>query len=479
MARLRGTALSLGINGLGASVGQVIEVASVLLLTARLSSTDVATYFLVLQGVRIVYILESGMGQDLTRSLTGTNKNHTEYGYRALKSAATWYSMLFLISVVLVGASTGVFHLTGTTVNPTLVAFVGLGASAKIVTDGCFRALSGLMKLIQLRMLSLLRTISLLLVAATLASRGAAPFGLGVLLVEFVISLLGVLLLRTRLRGSWSFTCYSRTEFRRVVEPMTKANVTSFLSNRIDGFLVGAIVGTSGVVIHGLLLRIYDVARGGIELLLTGVIQGSSYSKRRDDLKSLSVVVAYSRGIATVAGFVIGVWLISLRGLFETALPSGIEISTSKYLTVSVALVLVSQAAPFMYLATGLNRVERALAAIYLSSAMNLLATVAATFVVGAAGPFVGITIGGAVSLVAYLHLFRELHDLQEALDPTGAKIRYLANGLFAVSVVVAGLFDSTFLDLVVSGLCTLIAIELLRRLPLREFLHVVHQAKR
>lgn len=477
MARLRTTAASLAANGVGAALGQVIEVVALLRLARALSTTDVATYFLILQGIRFAYILESGMGQDLTRSLAGTSQVANDNSQRAAKSGVIWYSLLFVTATVAVLIGSLVVVMSNSEVNDRLFFFVGLAASLRILSDGCARAMTGLMMLIRTRSLSFVRSIGLLVIALALAPIGPNVFGAGLLGLEIVLLIGSVVPLRRRIRASWSHQRYTFQEYRHVVAPMAKANVTGFLSNRLDGFFIGLFVGTPAVVIHGILLRVYDVARGGIELLMTGVVQATSISWRTKDKAGLSSVLVFAAGVSTVVSAVVGILIFVARQILDAAFPQQIDVSVWTYVAVATALVLVSQSVAHVYVATGLNLIDRLLVGVYLSSALNFVTTLVATWLFGVAGPFIGIAVGGLVSAV--VHSWRLRYDIGDWTN--GSEIRrarLVSISLFVAATTISCAAESNPIQIGVACISVLAGGLLIRTLPLKQFLRVAHKAR-
>lgn len=477
MARLRTTAASLAANGIGAALGQVIEVIALLGLARVLSATDVATYFLILQGIRFVYIFESGMGQDLTRSLAGTFQLANKGAQRSMKSGAVWYLWLFAISTALVFLGTLVLLVANSEVNDGLFFLVGFAISIRIVSDGCTRALTGLMMLIRTRSISLLRSVGLLIVTFVLAPIGANPFGVGLLCLEIVLLLVSFIPLRHRVYGSWKYPRYTTKEYRQVVTPMAKANVTGFLSNRLDGFFVGIFAGTPGVVIHGILLRVYDVARGGIELLMTGVVQATSISSRTRNKVELSLVLTFAVGISSIVAAISSVLVFVARPFLDDALPQTINVSTWTYLAVATALFMVSQSVAHVYVATGLNKVNHLLFGVYLSSALNFATTLIATRLLGVAGPFIGIAVGGLVSTLAHPWSLRaEISDWADASRIY--RIWFLSSFLFVAATATSLLVGSSSIQVGIAFTTLVVGSIVLRSFPTRQFLAVAHRAR-
>lgn len=477
MTRLRTTAASLAANGVGAALGQVIEVVALVRLARTLSTTDVATYLLILQGIRFAYVLESGMGQDLTRSLAGTSQVANDGSQRAAKSGAIWYSWLCMTAIVAVLIGSFVVVVSNSDVNDRLFLFIGLAASLRILSDGCARAMTGLMMLIRARSLSFVRSIGLLAVALVLAPIGANVFGVGVLGLEILLLVGSFVPLRRRIHAAWSYQRYTIQEYRHVVAPMAKANVTGFLSNRLDGFFVGLFVGTPGVVIHGILLRVYDVARAGIELLMTGVIQATSISRRAKDKVGLSSVLIFAVGISTIVSAVASVLIFVARPFLDAAFPQRIEVSVWIYFAVATALILVSQSVAYVYVATGLNLIDRLLFGVYLSSALNFVTTLVATSFLGVAGPFVGIAVGGLVS--AFAHPWRLRDEIGDWTS--GSKIRSvrsLSISIFLSATAISLVIDSKPVQVGIACISVLTGGILFRTLPLKQFLRVAHRAR-
>lgn len=477
MTRLRTTAASLAANGIGAALGQVIEVIALLGLARSLSATDVATYFLILQGIRFIYIFESGMGQDLTRSLAGTSQLANNGAQRSMKSGVVWYSWLFAASTALVLIGSFVLLVANSDVNDGLFLLVGLATSLRILSDGCTRALTGLMMLIRTRSISFTRSVGLLTVTFVLAPIGPNAFGVGLLGLETFLLIGSLVPLRHRVRGSWKYRHYTSKEYRQVVTPMAKANITGFLSNRLDGFFVGIFAGTPAVVIHGILLRVYDVARGGIELLMTGVVQATSVSWRAKKKADLSSVLTFAVGISTVVASIEGMLVFVARPLLDAALPQSIDVSTWTYLAVATALFMVSQSVAHVYVATGLNLIDRLLVGVYLSSALNFATTVVATWSLGVAGPFIGIAVGGFVS--AFAHPWRLRHQISDWTDRSEIrKIQFASGSIFVILIVSSILVQSRAVQVGILCLGLLSGGVMMRMLPLMHFLKVAHRAR-
>lgn len=477
MERLRTTAASLATNGIGAALGQVIEIVAVLGLARTLSTTDVATYFLILQAVRFVYILESGMGQDLTRSLAGTSHLVNYGAQRAMKSGAVWYSWLFAASTVLVLIGWLLLLAANSRINTGLFVLVGLATSLRILSDGCTRALTGLMMLIRARSISFARSVGLLTVTFVLAPVGPNAFGIGLFGLEIFLFTASLVPLRDRVDDSWKYRRYTTKEYRQVVTPMAKANVTGFLSNRLDGFFVGLFVGTPAVVIHGILLRIYDVARGGIELLMTGVVQATSVSWRTKMKADLSTVLTFAVGISSVVAAIGSVLIFVARPILETALPQSIDVSTWIYLAVSAALFMVSQSVAHVYVATGLNLIDRLLFGVYLSSALNFTTTLVATWMLGVEGPFIGIAVGGLVS--AFAHPWRLRDQISEWADSSKIRtIQFVSGSIFLTLVAASLVFEPTAAQIGIACLGLVSGGVIIRMLPLKKFLRVAHRAR-
>ena len=477
MARLRTTAASLAANGAGAALGQVIEVVALIRLARTLSTTDVATYFLILQGIRFAYILESGMGQDLTRSLAGTSQVANDDAQRAAKSGAIWYSWLFVTATVGVLIGSLAVTASNSEVNDRLFIFVGLAASLRILSDGCARAMTGLMMLIRTRSLSFIRSLGLLAVVLFLAPIGPDVFGAGVLGLEIVVLTGSFVPIRHRINASWSHQRYSFQEFRHVVAPMAKANVTGFLSNRLDGFFVGLFVGIPAVVVHGILLRVYDVARGCIELLMTGVVQATSISWRTKDKAGLSSILKFAVGISTVVSAVAGILIFTARPFLDAAFPRQINVSVWTYFAVAAALILVSQSVAHVYVATGLNLIDRLLFGVYLSSALNFVTTLVATWLLGVAGPFIGIAVGGLVSAFAYPWRLRD--EISDWINGSEIlKIRLGSISIFLGITALSVAIGSGPVQIAVAFISILMGGMLVRALPLKQFLTVAHKAR-
>ncbi len=477
MARLRTTATSLVANGVGAALGQLIEVMALVALARSLSAMDVATYFLVLQGIRFAYILESGMGQDLTRSLAGTFRVTQDSAQRAMKAGILWYAWLCAGSMVLVLGASVIVVATDSEVRLPLLLLIGGAGALRILSDGCSRALMGLMMLVHARSTTLVRSVGLLTVTLGLAPMGSVAFGLGVLALEVVVLAASIIPLWRRLGASWSHNGYSAKEYRQIVSPMAKANVTGFLSNRLDGFLVGFFAGPSAVVIHGILLRLYDVARGGIELLMTGVVQATSVSSRAKNRHDLSVVLEFALGVSTTVSAVVAVGIFAGRSFLDSLLPDQLNVSWWTYMVVAVALVMVSQSVAYVYVATGLNYIDRLLLGVYLSSAVNFVTTLLATRAFGVVGPFLGVAAGGLVSAFACPWSLR--HEISEW--PRNAHIRRIRGA--ALLILLAGiaaslLDDSKILQVGVAGIVVVVGAVITRSLPLRRFLSIAHLAR-
>lgn len=461
-------------NGVGAALGQGVEVVAVIALARNLAPTDVATYFLVLQGIRFSYILESGMGQEVTRSLAGTSQSVTPESQRVLKAGVIWYLWLFTISTGVVVVATLIALGSKSQVDGKVLFLVGFAATLRILSDGCSRALTGLMLLIGTRTISFVRSLGLLVVALCLAPIGTEAFGLGVLGLEAVLLMTSLIPLGNRIRSCWSRSRYSREEYRLATMPMAKANVTAFLSNRLDGFFVGLFVGAPAVVVHGILLRIYEGSRGGVELLMTGVIQASSVSSREKNKAALSSILIFSFGVSTIVSAVAGVLIFAARPLLDAAFPQQIYVSTWSYLAVAIALVTVSQSVAYTYVATGLNLVDRLLFGVYFSSAVNFATTLIATRFLGAAGPFVGIAAGGLVSAFAYPRCLR--HEVSDWTD--GSKIRRIRITtclIFPALVTVSFLIEWSPVQVGVACAALLAGGLIMRIIPLKEFLKVAH----
>ena len=477
MARLRTTAASLAANGVGAALGQVIEVVALLGLARTLSATDVATYFLILQGIRFAYILESGMGQDLTRSLAGTSQLTNDNAHRAMKSGAVWYAWLFAASTVVVLIGSLVVMVSKSEVNGRLFFLIGLATSLRILSDGCARALTGLMMLIRTRSISFARSVGLLMVALVLAPIGSGPFGMGILGLEILLFAASVIPLRHRVHASWPYQRYTSKEYRHVVTPMAKANITGFLSNRLDGFFVGFFVGTPAVVIHGILLRVYDVARGGIELLMTGVVQAVSVSWRGRNNADLGSVLKFAVGVSTIVAAVGGVLVFVARPFLDAAFPQQINVSVWTYLAVATALIMVSQSVAYVYVATGLDLINRLLVGVYLSSAVNFVTTLVATWLLGVAGPFIGIAVGGFVS--AFAHPWRLRGEISNWTNDSVIRgIRLASCLIFLTSIGASLLVDSGPIQIGIACASLILGALMMRMVPLKQFLRVAHRAR-
>jgi O-antigen/teichoic acid export membrane protein len=467
----------LAANGVGAALGQVIEVVALISLARTLSATDVATYFLILQGIRFAYILESGMGQDLTRSLAGTSQLTNDNAHRTMKSGVVWYAWLFVASTVAVLIGSLVVKVTNSEVNGRLFFLVGLATSLRILSDGCARALTGLMMLIRTRSISFARSVGLLMVALVLAPIGSGPFGMGILGLEILLFVASVIPLRHRIHASWPYLRYTSKEYGEVVTPMAKANVTGFLSNRLDGFFVGFFVGTPAVVIHGILLRVYDVARGGIELLMTGVVQAVSVSWRVKNNADLSSALKFAVGVSTIVAAIGGVLVFVARPILDAAFPQQINVSVWTYVAVATALIMVSQSVAYVYVATGLNLINRLLVGVYLSSAVNFVTTLVATWLLGVAGPFIGIAVGGFVSTFA--HPWRLRSEISDWTDSSEIRRMRLASCLTFLTLIAASfLVESNPFQFGIACASVVMGGLMLRRVPLKQFLKVAHIAR-
>ncbi len=478
MVRLRTTAASLIANGIGAVLGQLIEVVALVVLARTLSTTDVATYFLVLQGIRFAYILESGMGQDLTRSLAGTFKVTHDSAQRAMKAGILWYAWLFAGSILLVLVGSIIVATSDSEVRVLLLFLIGGAAALRILSDGCSRAMTGLMMLVHARSITFVRSVGLLTVTLSLASVGPVAFGVGVLALEVVVLALSIIPLGSRLGASWSHDGYSAKEYRLIISPMAKANVTGFLSNRLDGFFVGLFVGPAAVVMHGILLRLYDAARGGIELWMTGVVQAISVSSRVKNRRDLSVVLEFALGASTMLAAVAAVVIFASRSFLDSSFPEQLNVPWWTYIAVSVALVIVTQSVAYVYIATGLNLIHRLLIGVYFSSAVNFSTTLLATKFFGVVGPFLGVAAGGVIS--AFVYPWRLRHEIGEwSGDAHTVRIRVASYAVLLVGITASLLNDSKILQFVVVGASISFgAMMMMTTLPLKRFLSIAHRAR-
>ncbi len=475
MARLRTTVAGLTLNGLGAVIGQIGDLVTLAVLSRTIDTRETAAYLLLLQVIRVVYIMESGMGQDLTRSLASTAEDDEDAAI-SLRSGTTWYVYLFFLAALLMILAAAVVRSIGSGISGSFVVFIGLSTAIRVLTDGVFRAHLGLMNLVFIRVMSLLRTAGTLAVVLTLASRSSLSFALGFAAVEVLVLVLALIPLRKRLRRSRSSVRYSRREMIDRVLPMAKANITGFVSNRLDGFIVGLLLGSTGVIIHGLLLRIYDLMRGALEFLLNGVVQATSVAKRNSDWKTLGTVTFFATCLVNTAATVMATGLVVLRDQVRLIFPEGVTVPTYYFVLIAFALSTVGVSVALVYVATGMNIISGLLPGVYISSAVNFVTTVAATFSFGASGPFVGVFGGGIAAGVSYVILLSR-RDLRSAVPwPRLLKYVVIIQAVFVATLSLSLSSGHALMQVLAMALVLSASTVLLLRLPARLFLKAIHR---
>jgi O-antigen/teichoic acid export membrane protein len=298
----RGTAINAG----GAAVGQLIELATVAAVLARVGTPAYGMVVLTIALLEWPAMLEPGPGQTVAR-LMAVAPGRRDAPTRGLLHAAvlafagvaavTLALAASLTPVVIDGALDVPRAARGYAVDAYLL-LVG-AAAIRIAMSFVNRALIGEARLGALRAVDLLRVSAtfggVLLVGAE--GWSALPaVGAAYLAGEALRAVAGCALLRRSLPDLVGMpTKQGFTDLWHASHPLLAANAVSVLSYRVDPLIAAVALGPTATAVYGVAHRVFEMVRGGADLLAIGVLPAASRLVQQGMGQGKRIRVLYTR----------------------------------------------------------------------------------------------------------------------------------------------------------------------------------------
>ena len=435
------------INAVGALVVQGLELVTVAIAIHRVG---VAAFGVVVLGLSVVQwpmLLESGVGQEVVRVYARPRRAD------GAAMAATAFWIYVGLAAVTVAFGLFVSHLGLITIftiprglndaSRRTFDLLAVTAGLQMLSSFVTRALVGETRLIGMRVIDLIRAgilICLVLALTTHRPSSITEIGVAYVAAQSVSLVLGLALVRHRAAVPLHPMQASREcafEHWRVSRPLLVNNTISLLWTRLDPLIVNLALGASATTAYGLAFKAYDFVRGGMELLVLGLMPTTA--RLIVDAPN-RVGRLYSRALGYVA---LVIWPLAVVGAFLAdeiiRLWAGRPIAGAVPALVTAMVLVAVQlpAATAFYVVVGAGKVRDVLRIQVLGVTVNLLLSATLVFVVGVSAVFVGTIAATAIITPVYLSVTARLTDTHVAA--LVGRLPRAAVGAAAVAVVLGG----------------------------------------
>ena len=435
----RRLALGTAINGTGAVVGVLLDLAVVGVLFRRLGSDAYGVVVLAQSLALWPYILESGIGYATVRMVS---RRAVEPRLRPLLSTvALAYAALAAVSVA-VGVAIGitllgpVFDVPKAVLDDAKVAFciISVAAGLRMLETFAKRVLVGDARLASVRMVEITRDVATFAFVILLVGDGGLVAAAWALLLGDVAATVVCVVFAVRYHPIGWLVVPDRDARHQVwSESRTVLAVGSvgLAWSRIDPFIVGIALGTPGAAVYGVVAKAYGTLQSLAELVVTGLMPATARVGVHMDERAMGRLFRRVLGICAAAVWPAAAVAIVFRDPIITRWlhvePSGI--GAAWWLAMLLAVIAVP-ATTASVVTAGANRLSEVLRLQIVLATINVAIGITLVNTIEVAAVFLG-TIVATILITP--------RQLAITADVTQTPVRALIGDLERVGVLVAG----------------------------------------